>query len=110
MTAFPHKTFLSGPPQPLVLVRPQLHPDPFELYGRLAGPDRPSFLLESGHGIRGTARYSFFGSDPYLTLSGRAQQYRIETADHIRTYHGSPFQALRQALAESAIPKPDGLP
>lgn len=110
MTTSSDKAFLSGPPQPLVLVRPQPHADPFELYERLARPDCHSFLLESGHGTSGTARYSFFGSDPYLTLSGRAQEYQIETADQVRTYNGSPFQALRQALADSAIPKPDGLP
>lgn len=110
MTISSDKAFLSGPPQPLVLVRPQPHADPFELYGQLARPDRPSFLLESGNGTSGTARYSFFGSDPYLTLSGRGQEYQIETADQVRTYKGSPFQGLQRALAESVIPKPEGLP
>lgn len=110
MTTSSDKAFLSGPPQPLVLVRPQPHADPFELYARLARQDCPSFLLESGHGISETARYSFLGSDPYLTLTGRAQEYQIQTADYIRTYNGSPFQALQQVIAESTIPKPDGLP
>ena len=110
MTTSHDKTFLNGPPQPLVLVRPQPQADPFDLYERLARPDGPSFLLESGTGTSGTARYSFFGSDPYLTLSGRAQEYQIETVDQVRSYSGSPFRALQQTLAESTIPRPDGLP
>jgi aminodeoxychorismate synthase component I len=104
------KTFLSGPPQPLVLVRPQPDADAFELYRRLAGTDRPSFLLESGNGTDSTARYSFFGSDPYLTLTGRGQEYQIETLGHVRTYRGSAFHLLQQILADSTIPKPDSLP
>jgi len=104
------RAFLSGPAQPLVVVRPQPNADVFELYGRMVRPDRPSFLLESGNGTSATARYSFFGNDPYLTLTGRGQKYQIETADEVRTHHGSAFQALQQTLADSTIAKPDGLP
>ena len=83
--SFPsHQAFLSGPPQPLVVVRPQPDADAFELYCRLAPADRPSFLLESANGTDTTARYSFFGRDPYLTLTSRAQEYRIETEEQIR--------------------------
>ena len=87
-----HQTFLSGPPQPLVVVRPQPDVDAFELYCRLAPADRPSFLLESANGTDATARYSFFGRDPYLTLTGRAQEYQIETGGQIQRYQGSGIQ------------------
>ena len=110
MTTFPSKTFLSGPPQPLVLVRPQPPADPLELYRRMTRPGRPSILLESENGTSQTARYSFLGSDPYLQLSGRAEKHQIETADHVSTHRGSPFEALQRILAQSVIPKPDGLP
>jgi aminodeoxychorismate synthase component I len=110
MSPFFHKAFLSGPPQPLVLVRPQPKADVFELYQRLAGPDRPSFLLESGNGTETTARYSFFGIDPYLTLTGHAQEYRIETAGQTRIYSGSAFHAFQHTLADSMLARPDGLP
>ncbi|HVG02870.1 MAG TPA: anthranilate synthase component I family protein [Nitrospira sp.] len=110
MTTLPSKTFLSGPPQPLVLVRSQPTADSLELYRRLARTGRPSVLLESGNGSSRTARYSFLGSDPYLQLSGRAEAHQIKTADHVRTYNGSPFEALQRILTESVIPKPDGLP
>ena len=110
MTSSSNRAFLSGSPQPLVVVRPQPNADVFELYRQLTRPGRPSFLLESGNGTSATARYSFFGSDPYLTLSGRALEYQIESADQVRTYNGSAFQALQRALADSTIAKPDCLP
>lgn len=110
MTVSSHQAFLSGPPQPLVVVRPQPPADAFELYQRLPQTDHPSFLLESGNGTSATAQYSFFGSDPYLTLTGRGKEYRTETEGQAKTSNGSAFDALRQTLADSTIPHPDGLP
>jgi para-aminobenzoate synthetase component I len=110
MTSSYDTLFLNGPPQPLVVVRPQPNVDVFELYRRLARPDRPSFLLESANGTSATARYSFFGSDPYLTLSGRAQDYQTASAGRVQNYHGSAFDALQQALADSTIAQPEGVP
>lgn len=110
MTVLSHQTFLSGPPQPLVVVRPQPKADVFELYQRLPVTDSPSFLLESGNGTTATARYSFFSSNPYLTLTGRAQDYQLETGGQTKTFRGSAFDAFRQAFADSTIPHPDGLP
>ena len=110
MSVSSQKAFLSGQPQPLVAVCPQPSADAFELYRRLARTDRPSFLLESGKGTSATARYSFLGSDPYLTLTGRGEEYQIETLGQIQTFRGSAFRALQQALADSTISRPDGLP
>ena len=110
MTSVPHQAFLNGPPQPLVVVRPQPKSDVFELYQRLTSTDGPSFLLESGNGTNATARYSFFGSHPYLTVIGRAQDYSTKTDGHITTARGSVFDAFRQAFADSTIPRPAGLP
>ena len=105
-----YQSFLSEPPQPLVVVRPQPTADVFDLYRRLARPERPSFLLESGNGTDATARYSFFGSEPYRTLVGYAQDYQIEAEGQIRHFKGSGLHALQHALADSTIPRPDGLP
>ena len=98
MSVSSQKAFLSGQPQPLVAVCPQPSADAFVLYRRLARTDRPSFLLESGKGTSATARYSFLGSDPYLTLTGRGEEYQIETLGQIQTFRGSAFRALQQAL------------
>ncbi|MBA5869005.1 MAG: hypothetical protein GDA68_03220 [Nitrospira sp. CR2.1] len=110
MTDYSHQAFLHGPPQPLVVVRPQPNADPFELYQRLAPTKRPSFLLESGNGSHLTARYSFFGSEPYLTVKGRGQEYRLEEAGRSAVVTGSPFHALGRILRASIIPRLDGIP
>ena len=110
MTAVSRQTFLNGPPQPLVVVRPLPKADVFELYQRLTLTDGPSFLLESGNGTQATARYSFIGSHPYLTLTGGAQNHHLETDGHTTTSPGSVFDAFRQAFADATIPRPDGLP
>ena len=110
MTDLSHRAFLSGPPQPLVVVRSLPKPDVFELYQRLPLIDGSSFLLESGNGTNATARYSYFGSHPYLTLTGRAQDYQWNTGEQVNTCHGSVFDAFQQAFADSTIPLPAGLP
>ncbi len=110
MTDSSHQAFLHGPPQPLVVARPQPDADPFELYRRLAPTHRPSFLFESANGNRLTARYSFLGSEPYLTLCGLAQQYCVEEAGRSTMFTGSAFHALGQMLGASAIPRREGIP
>ena len=60
---------------------------PLSVYARLAG-DGPTFLLESAeHGER-WGRYSFVGTDPFLTLYGR---------DGEVSWHGEPPAAAREA-------------
>ena len=110
MTDSSHQAFLHGPPQPLVVVRPQPNAGPFELYQRLAPANRPSFLLESGNGSLLTARFSFFGSEPYLTMSGRAQMYQLQEAGQSRFCTGSAFEALGRILDASTIPQLEGIP
>lgn len=110
MTDYSHQAFLHGPPQPLVVVRPQPNADPFELYQRLAPTNRPSFLLESGNGTHITARYSFFGSEPYLTVSGRGQEYQVEEEGQSTVVTGSAFQALGRILGASMIHQLEGIP
>ncbi|MGH7168405.1 MAG: hypothetical protein ACREII_07715, partial [Nitrospiraceae bacterium] len=78
-------------PEPLALSLPLPAEDPFELYRRIALPTRPSFLLESGKGGDAVARYSFMGSDPYLVLSGKDQQYELRARDRTTVKNGDPF-------------------
>ncbi|MBS0159728.1 MAG: anthranilate synthase component I family protein [Nitrospira sp.] len=110
MTDSSQQAFLDGPPQPLIVVRPQPDADPFELYRRLASTSRPSFLLESANGSRSTARYSFFGSEPYLTLSGRGQEHHVEEAGRATVAAGSAFEALGRILGGSVISPIEGIP
>jgi aminodeoxychorismate synthase component I len=97
-------------PEPLALSLPWPATDAFELYRRLAHPRRPSFLLESGKGGGGVARYSFIGSDPYLVFAGKGGRYELRTHDRTTTHHGDPFTALAAMLRGSRMPRPEGLP
>ena len=97
-------------PEPLVLSLPLPGTDAYELYRRIAVPGRPSFLLESGKGGDAVARYSFMGSDPYLVLSGKDQQYELRARDRTTAKEGDPFAALAALMRSSRIARPDGLP
>ena len=97
-------------PEPLVLSLPLPGTDAYELYRRVAIPGRPSFLLESGKGGEGIARYSFLGSDPYLVLSGKNEQYELRSHHGSTLHQGDPFTALATLLRASRIARPEGFP
>ena len=101
---------MAAQPQPLMLSVPQPEADVFELYRRIAAPGRPSFLLESGKGSSGVARWSFFGSDPYLELSGKGMRYELRTRDGSTVHKGDPFKALAELIRASRMPRPDEAP
>jgi para-aminobenzoate synthetase component 1 len=96
--------------EPLVLSLPWPAADAFELYRRIARPNRPSFLLESGKGGEAIAHYSFMGSDPYLIFSGKGSRYELRGRDRTTTHEGDPFGAFSAMLRASHIPRPEGLP
>ena len=101
---------MAAQPQPLMLSVPQPEAEVFELYRRIAAPGRPSFLLESGKGSSGVARWSFFGSDPYLELSGKGARYELRTRDGSTVHKGDPFKALAELIRASRMPRPDDAP
>jgi para-aminobenzoate synthetase component 1 len=97
-------------PEPLAVSLPLPEADAFELYRRIAQPGRPSFLLESGKGGEGIARYSFLGSDPYLVLSGKGSGYTLCSRDRTTSHEGNPLTALADLMRASRMPRPEGLP
>ncbi len=101
---------MAAQPQPLILSVPQPEADVFELYRRVAAPGRPSFLLESGKGSGTIAHWSFFGSDPYLELSGKGLRYELRTRDGSTVHKGDPYKALTDLLRASRMPRPEEAP
>lgn len=83
---------------PLIWSFPLPAADTFELYRRIAAPDTPSFLLESGRESSRIGRFSFFGSDPYLVISGSGTQYELKTSGNRMVRLGKPFEALATML------------
>jgi para-aminobenzoate synthetase component I len=102
--------FLQGPPSPLVVTLPCPPASPFDLYTRMASAERPSFLFESGNGRATTGRYSFFASDPYQTLSGKADQYLQQPAHGYKESGQDPFQHLARLVGNSHIMRPLDVP
>jgi para-aminobenzoate synthetase component I len=103
-------SFLHGPPSPLIVSGPCPSANPFELYSRIASVRSPSFLLESGNGDGAMGRYSYFGSDPYQTLTGTADQFvQRSTLGHTESGLG-PYQHLIHLFGSRRIDRPPRCP
>lgn len=83
---------------------------PFELYRLIASPSEPSFLLDSGKGADGGARYSFLGSNPFSVLTGRQGRASIRTRDGSECLSEDPFASLCRLFTGPQIESPLGLP
>ena len=110
MIRFSQPSFLGGPPQPLVLTMDGQGRTPFELYRLIASPSQPSFLLDSGKGTVGGARYSFLGSSPFSVLTGRQGQASLRTHEGGECSLKDPFGSLCRLFAGPQIEAPPGLP
>jgi aminodeoxychorismate synthase component I len=94
----------------LVITLPCPPTNPLDLYARTASHHSPSFLFESGKGPFATARYSFFGTDPYQVLSGKDDVWTVRTADGSKQSGQAPFQHLAELVRESSIARPPQSP
>ena len=110
MTRFSQPSFLTGPPQPLVLTRDNRGRTPFDLYRLIAAPSQPSFLLDSGRGTDGGNHYSFLGSNPFSVLTGHQGQASLRTRDGQVRSSNDPFGSLQHLFEGPQITPPPGLP
>ncbi len=102
--------FLQGPPSPLIVTRPCPSASPFELYAKTASTRHPSFLFESGNGNGTMGRYSYFASDPYLRLSGTAEQFMERSPQgHMKSGLGA-FERLALRMRSQQIGRPPEVP
>ena len=102
--------YLRGSPQPLTLMMPAPPSDVFELYRRILRPGLPSFLFESGGVSHRTARYSFFGDNPYAILTGSPQGTVFESNGSASHLQRPAFDQLFDLLDDSPITARRGLP
>lgn len=76
--------------------------------------DQPyAFLLESVEGGVNWARYSFIGTNPFMTIRGKNGAIRVETSERgeiVLAADDKPVEALRRMLASYSSPVMDGLP
>jgi anthranilate synthase component 1 len=62
------------------------------------------FLLESIEGGEKWGRYSFFGFDPIVSVSGKDKVVTIDNGTHQEIHTDKPFDVLRNLLAEYKAP------
>ncbi len=95
---------------PLHHTRPLPGLNPFEIYRRLATPGAESFLLESGKGTPDIARYSFIGTDPYLSFTCKGSTIEIAGPSGTHVSHGDPWSELRSIFSRIGYPNRTPLP
>ena len=69
-----------------------------------------AFLLESVEGGSKWARYSFIGTNPFLTIRCKRGVIEVNEGGTVRTLDGKPLQALKTLLAHYRSPQIDELP
>ena len=97
-------------PVPFHHTRPLPDLNPFELYCHLATPGAQSFLLESGKGAPDIARYSFIGTDPYLSFKCKSSAIEVAGPSGTRVLHGDPWSELRSIFSHISYPNRTALP
>lgn len=83
---------------------------PFDLYRLIASPSQPSFLLDSGKGTDGGARYSFLGSSPFSVLTRREGQVCLRSSEARECPSSDPFENLCRLFDGPQIEPLPGLP
>ncbi len=72
--------------------------------------ERRAFLLESVEGGVKWARYSFIGTDPFLTVSGKHGKMQVEVRGETTTYEEKPIELLKRLLRSYSSPALPDLP
>ena len=83
---------------------------PLAVYLKLAADGTESFLLESVEGGEALARYSFIGTDPYLTATGNDKRTEIRDNSGTRRLDRSVLSFLRGHFAGKRLVPADDLP
>jgi para-aminobenzoate synthetase component 1 len=84
-------------------------PEPWEACARFADLPLP-LLLESVVRPSRHGRFSYLAADPWRVLRSEGASLEWRSAEGVERATGSPFAALRDALAEHAIEAAPGLP
>lgn len=82
---------------------------PIRLFSRFAEQEY-AFLLESVEGGSNWARYSFIGTDPFITISGKNGVITVEHDGRRQQMEGKPIEELKALLRQYRSPMVDGLP
>jgi len=82
---------------------------PVSLYYKLVG-DAPGFMLESAETSKTIGRFSFIGTDPFLTITAYPKSAEVVTDGQSKTVQGAPLKVLQQILDGFTVPEMRQLP
>lgn len=82
---------------------------PIRIFQRFAGKEQ-AFLLESVEGGVQWARYSFIGTDPFMTISGKKGKLKLEISGQELMLKDKPVEELRSLLRNYRSPRLDDMP
>ena len=83
---------------------------PVSAYLKLAARKKHSFLLESVEGGENVGRYTFLGTDPFLTVTATGKRVEIERSGKITRRRGNIFDILREVAGVFHPAGVQGLP
>ena len=83
---------------------------PVSAYLKLAARKKHSFLLESVEGGENVGRYTFLGTDPFLTVTATGKRVEIERSGKITRRRGNIFNILREVAGVFHPAGVEGLP
>ncbi len=83
---------------------------PVSAYLKLAARKKHSFLLESVEGGENVGRYTFIGTDPFLTVTATGKKIAIERSRKITRRRGNIFDILREIAGTFHPARVEGLP
>ena len=83
---------------------------PVSAYLKLAARKKHSFLLESVEGGENVGRYTFLGTDPFLTVTATGKRVEIERSGKITRRRGNIFDILREVVGVFHPAGVEGLP
>ncbi|MDR3562567.1 MAG: anthranilate synthase component I [Negativicutes bacterium] len=82
---------------------------PVSLYYKIVG-DQPGFMLESAETSKTFGRYSFIGTDPFLTVTAYKDKLAVDSGERQYQIAGAPLAALQGILNDFSFPDMPGLP
>jgi len=81
-------------------------PPPDVAFGIVSG-DRQPFFFDSGLNVGGLGRYSFVGSEPFLTIRAKGKRITIAGPEGESVMRGNPFAALDELVRRFRRQVPD---
>ena len=82
---------------------------PVSLYYKIVG-DQPGFMLESADTSKTFGRYSFIGTEPFMTMVPYSDRLEVASGGDRQIIQGAPLEAMQTVLKRFSFPDMPNLP